>query len=412
LFLRILFLLTQSLESPGGGARFFPLAKEMVRLGHEATIIALHPHFTAVPPNERRLTAEGVRVIYAAQMHVRKVDGRKSYFNPIQLIWVVLWAIIQLTREAWRIPADTVVVGKPQPMNLAAAWLVWLLKRIPVYVDSDDYEAEHNRFSARWQQRLVAWFEDWPVRWAAGFSVGNQYIFDRYHALGVPSSRLHLLYNGVDFARFAPLREPEAVERLAALRRQLPFPAEARLVVYVGSLRLTTHAVDLLLEAWLKVTAVEPLARLLLVGGGEDEPLVRAQIADLGLQETVHLAGQTSMAHAPFYYALGEFSVDPRRASLAAESSFSLKLVESLAAGVPCVTADIGDRAQLGGAACIAVPPDDVEALAQAMIRLLCRPAELAAKREAAVTMQPDLWWRARAGIMAKMLGVPQPQID
>lgn len=391
--MRLTFLLTQHLESPGGGGRFFPLAKELVALGQEVTIIALHPDFAAVPPAERRFVREGVRVVYVAQMHVRKVGGQKSYFRPHQLLWIVLWATFQLTREAWRTPADALLVGKTQPMNLLAGWLVGLGKRLPIYVDSDDYEAEHNRFGGHGQQQLVAWFEDWPVRWAAGFSVGNRYIYERYRDLGVPPKRLYLLYNGVDEARFATL----TAEATAALRRQLPLPATARLVVYVGSLRLTTHAVDLLLEAWAAVVAAKPHAVLLLVGGGEDAEQVHQLILQMGLGDSVHRTGMVPLADVPLYYTLGEFSVDPRRASLAAESSFSLKLVESIAAGVPCITSDIGDRALVGGAACVAIPPDNAPALGQTIIRLLSQPAELAALREAAVAMRPSLSWYGRA---------------
>ncbi len=220
-------------------------------------------------------------------------------------------------------------------------------------MDSDDYEAEHNRFGGRGQQRLVAWFEDWPVRWAAGFSVGNRYIYERYRVLGVPPERLHLLYNGVDEARFATL----TAEATAALRRQLPLPATARLVGYVGRLRLTTHAVDLLLEAWAAVVAAKPHAVLLLVGGGEDAEQVHQLIMHMGLGDSVHRTGMVPVADVPLYYTLGEFSVDPRRASLAAESSFSLKLVESIAAGVPCITSDIGDRGTGGWSGLCSYPP-------------------------------------------------------
>lgn len=399
--MRLTFLLTQHLESPGGGGRFFPLAKELAALGHEVTIVALHPDFAAVPPAERRFVREGVRVVYVAQMHVRKVAGEKSYFRPWQLIGIVLWATLQLTRAAWHTPADALWVGKTQPMNLLAGWLVRLGKRLPVYVDSDDYEAEHNRFGGRWQQRLVAWFEDWPVRWAAGFSVGNQYIYARYRALGVPPERLYLLYNGVDEARFANL----TAEATAALRQRLPFSPAARVVVYVGSLRLTTHAVDLLLEAWTAVVSSEPQARLVLVGGGEDMLKVRQLVATLGLTEVVHFVGPVPVADVPLYYTVGEFSVDPRRVSLAAEASFSLKLVESIAAGVPCITSDIGDRAEVGGQACLAIPPDDAPALAQAILHLLHDPQQLATMRQAAQAIQPSLWWPTRTkGLVRQLL--------
>ena len=43
--MRIHFLLTQDLESPSGLGRYFPMARELVRLGHQVTISALHSDY-------------------------------------------------------------------------------------------------------------------------------------------------------------------------------------------------------------------------------------------------------------------------------------------------------------------------------------------------------------------------------
>ena len=40
--MKITLLLTQSLTSPGGAGRYWPLSKSLTKLGHQVTILALH----------------------------------------------------------------------------------------------------------------------------------------------------------------------------------------------------------------------------------------------------------------------------------------------------------------------------------------------------------------------------------
>src|SRR5690606_19175132 len=94
------------------------------------------------------------------------------------------WATVRLTWAALRTPCDVVQVCKTQPMNGAAAWVARLVKRVPVFLDSDDYEAVNNRFGGRNQQRIVALFEDWMPSFATGIITNTSFILERFVALG------------------------------------------------------------------------------------------------------------------------------------------------------------------------------------------------------------------------------------
>jgi glycosyltransferase involved in cell wall biosynthesis len=391
---QITFLLTQSLESPGGGGRYFPLAKALVALGHQVTILALHHNYRQL--RRRRFVRDGVTIAYVGQMHVRKEGNLKQYFSPLALLWITAVATLRLTYAALRHPGDIIHVGKTQPMNGVAAWIVHRLRGVPVYVDSDDYEAVNNRFSGRWQQRVVAWFEDWLPSFAQGLTVGNSFIGERFASLGYPTEKIVLVPNGADRATFAVLDRPESARRLDLLRDELGLVKGQPVVVYVGSMSLVSHAIDLLLEAFVHVTAQLPETRLLLVGGGEDLKRLHQMAAKLGIAGHVNFVGRVPTAEVPFYYRLGMVSVDPMRDSLPARSSLSLKLIESIAAGVPCVTSDIGDRRRMVGEAGMAVPPDDAVALANGLLSVL-ENAEVAAQmRRAACSLRAENWWDVR----------------
>ncbi len=399
--MHITFLLTQSLESPSGGGRYFPLARALADRGHEVTIFALHHNYREL--ERRRFVREGVIVEYVGQMHVLKADNRKIYFHPLALLWIVLVATLRLTRAALREPGDLIHVAKGQPMNGIAAWVARRLRGVPVFLDSDDYEAVHNRFGGRWQQRIVAWFEDWIPSFASGITVGNTFIWNRHRALGYPEERLVLVPNGVDRDAFSVLEAADCAGRLERLQRELGLDDGQPVIVYVGSMSLLSHAVDLLLEAFACVRERRPDTRLLLVGGGEDIDELRTLAGRLGISSHVHFVGRVPAEAVPLYYRLGMVSVDPRRDSVVAESSLSLKLVESIAAGVPCVTADIGDRRLIAGEAGIAVPPGDARALADGLLSILEEPERASRMRQAALALRDSYWWDVRVQDFASL---------
>lgn len=383
-------LLTQSLDSPGGGGRYLPLAKALVRRGHVVKMVLLHHDFGAAPT--RHFWLDGVEIEYVAQMHVRKRDGQKQYFSPWLLPWIAALATLRLAWAALRSPTDALVVCKTQPMNGLAAWLAHTLRRTPVYLDADDWETLNNRFQHPWQQRIVAWFERWLPSFAAGITVNTRFIAEQFVALGYPPSHLRLLPNSVERERFRILQQPDLPATLTALREQWKIRPTDRTIVYVGSLSLHNHALDLLLDAFARLLLDEPDALLLLVGGGEDRERLETIAASLGIQARIRFMGRVSLEEAPLYYRLGEFSVAPMWDTPTARSSLSIKLAESIFAGVPCLTADIGDYAARVGAAGYAVSPSPL-AFAEGMLTLLRDQTRLDAMRVAAHTTRDAYAW-------------------
>lgn len=392
--MRITFLLTQSLESPGGGGRFMPLAKSLVQMGHQVTILSLHHDYAHL--KQRRFIRDNVAVWYVGQMHVRKFGSQKIYYSSLTLLAVTVVSTIRLALAALRTPSDVVHVCKTQPMNGAAGWIVHVLRRTPVYLDSDDYEAVNNRFSGRWQQRIVAWFEDWMPSFASGITVNTTFIAKRFQELGYPAEQIRLVPNGVDRDRFALLDRPDLPQMLDELRQSLKIQEQDRVIVYVGSMSLVSHAIDLLLEAFAIAVQLEPDALLLLVGGGEDLKRLQWEADDLKISNKVRFAGTVPPDTAPLYYCLGEVSVDPMRDSLPARSSLSLKVVESIVARVPCVTANVGDRRHIVGSAGITVQPGNAQALATGILSVLRNDAMAESLRVAACKVRASHFWESR----------------
>jgi len=300
-------------------------------------------------------------------MHVRKVDDSKFYFSPTHLVWVAALATWRLMRVALQTPTDAYHLGKPHPMNGLAALLLHLLRK-SIYLDCDDYEAASNRFSGNWQRGIVAFFEDHLAKIATGVTVNTRFTAERLISLGYPRDRIVYVPNGVDSGRFSKTSEAD----VEALRQQLELKRR-KVVLYAGSMSLTSHAVDLLLEAFVIVRRAERQAILVLVGGGEDYEALQLYATTLGLSGSVRFTGRVSPDEVPLYYHLADVSVDPVRDSLVARARSPLKVVESLAMGVPVVTGDVGDRAMVldGGHAGVLVKPGCAEALAEGVVSIL-----------------------------------------
>lgn len=365
--MRIVFLLSQDLESPSGLGRYWPLGKELRQLGHDVTILALHPNYRALQPQAKDFIQEGVHVRYVGQMHVRKEGNQKSYFNQVHLLYVVVLGTLQLARAALRVRGDAYHVGKPHPMNGLAGLIASRLRRKPLYLDCDDFEAASNLFRSQWQARVVAFFERALPCASVGTTTNTRFMAGKLLDLGVPDDRVVYVPNGVERSRFCLARD----DAVASIRDDLDLQAR-KVVLYLGSMSLTNHAVDLLLEAFAIVLRNQQRAVLLMVGGGEDYDVLRRQARALNLGGAVRFVGRVVPAMAPVYYRLADVSVDPVRDDLASRARSPLKVMESLVSATPVVTGDVGDRRQLlaaGGG--LLVSPGDATALAGALLRVL-----------------------------------------
>jgi glycosyltransferase involved in cell wall biosynthesis len=335
--MKVTYLLTQSLESPSGLGRYWPMAYEMVRLGHEVEINALHPNIGSL--QESNFIKDGVLVRYVAPMHVQKKDSEKNYYPAIHLLALSAKASWNLSRAGLQSRADIVHVGKPHPMNSLAGLMMRTYQRIPLILDCDDYEAESNRFSGRWQQWGVRFFENKVPHQANIITTNTFFTKERMVSLGIPKDNIIYLPNGVDRQRF----QNPTTSQIESLRAELGL-VDKKVIVFIGTLSIKSHPVDLLLGALPDILRAVPNSILLLVGGGEDLQSLKSQAINLGVANQVRFCGRILPEQVPAYYYLADVSVDPVLDNNVARARSPLKMFESWACGTPFVTGDVGDR--------------------------------------------------------------------
>jgi len=364
--MRVIFLLTQDLESPSGLGRYLPLAQELVRLGHQVEIAALHSNYQQLITKWQEVN--GVEVHYVAPMHVKKKNNEKSYYSPLQLLGVIVWATCALTKAAIQSSADIVQIAKPHPMNGIAGLVAKYLRGKALFVDCDDYEAGSNRFGKRWQQKIVGWFEKRIPKHAKVITTNTQFMRQNLISWGISSDKIVYIPNGIDPDRFSI---PPA-EHITRICKQLKLENK-KVIAYIGSLSLPSHPVDLLLKSFPQVLAQVPNAVLMIVGGGEDFRTLEKLSQELQIYEHTIFIGRVFPQEIPLYYKLADVSVDPVYDDFAARGRAPLKLLESWICGVPFVTSNVGDRKDLLRMANIGslAIPGDANSLANEISKVL-----------------------------------------
>jgi phosphatidylinositol alpha-1,6-mannosyltransferase len=124
---------------------------------------------------------------------------------------------------------------------------------------------------------------------------------------------------------------------------------------------------DELLQAWSRVRAAVPGARLVVVGGGDDEARLSAKAKALGLDAAVRFEGRVDDARLASLYRDASCFVMPSR-----DEGFGLVFLEAMRAGTPCIAArGAAEEIIEDGVSGLIVNSADPEALGSAVIRLL-----------------------------------------
>lgn len=192
-------------------------------------------------------------------------------------------------------------------------------------------------------------------------------------------------------------------ERAGDVTRTTTKKAQPPLILSVGLLaRRKGH--DVLLEALGRLTALDWQAEI--VGKAHDAPTAQAleaQAAKLGLRDRVSFAGEIGAAALQDAYA---------RASLFALATryegYGMVLSEAMLHGLPVVSCRVGAVPETVGEAAVLVAPDDPDALARAIERLLTDPGSseryaAAARQRAKALTGWDHTARIFAGVLERI---------
>ena len=179
-----------------------------------------------------------------------------------------------------------------------------------------------------------------------------------------PRGRTHVIVNGIDVRRIALAATPRP-----AARKALGLEPDALVVGTVARFD-PVKALDVLLRGFAVLAAIQPAARLVLIGDGPEARRLRALAGSLGIDAQVRFAGVVADA-SRLLPALDLYASASRREGL------PLALLEAMACGLPVAATRVSGHVDVveDGVTGVLVPPDDPAALGRAMDALVANPA-------------------------------------
>ncbi|MBN1476486.1 glycosyltransferase [Candidatus Sumerlaeota bacterium] len=245
----------------------------------------------------------------------------------------------------------------------------WAARRARVPVIVSTVHAHTTRHSG--------WLRDAMDRWTARFAdriIGCTETITEITArrLRLPPGKAITIPNGT------PLESFQRAQASESLRESLGLAPGEPVVGTVGRLAAEKNQIDFLRMAE-RVLRRHPGTRFLIVGEGDLRGELEAAARDLGVGERVVFTGARS--DIPDLMALMDVF-----ALCSLWEALPITLLEAMAAGLPCVSADVGGCRDLvrPGETGWLVPPRDAEALAGAVCEALERGDEARRRAEAA----------------------------
>ncbi|MCI0476072.1 MAG: glycosyltransferase family 4 protein, partial [Anaerolineales bacterium] len=329
------------------------LAHALQERGNSVQVVSAFPSEDLLGANRNRLARQSRRVFFDQPARMTRI-------------------LAQLVRLATRV--DVIQLNLPTPAFAIYADLLQTLVRVPVIVG---YEAHLVRARDLLRRNQLFAAPDFyflrllinnhllarmTLRRAAGYLVNTEYQKAELISLGVAPTRIHLL---------PPVLPQDKLTRVPRETVRPQFPL-GRLVTFIGHYN-HVKGVDVLIRAFRLLAPRVPEAQLVLAWSGiGSDRRVKELLTDRALAGRVIQLGQVRV---PELLSASDVVALPYRLTIG-QAACPATLLEVCAANVPLVTSDLPLLRELtgDGKTALLVPPDDPDALAAAIERVLNEP--------------------------------------
>lgn len=325
-------------------------ARELTEMGHEVHVFA--PRYSGYTDKW--------------PFHVHRCPSVKTPFAPDYRVPIpVPWAVWPAVRDAG---IELVHTQSPFPAGWVGAYLSKRLS-VPLVTTYHTVYEEYVHYARCVPRGLSRWFV---------VALSRAYC-NRADLVVVPTAPVIGLLRS--YGVKAPIRavatgvDVEAAARAqpADLHREIGLPAGSRVLLYAGRVA-REKSVDVLLAAFAVIAQARHDVYLVVAGGGPWENGARRYADAVGVGDRVRFAGFVPRRRLYGYYRSADLMLYPSRTD-----TQGMVVCEALAAGLPCVAADV-----LGPSAVVRHGVDGLlvdggaKSLAEAALKLLADPDELA----------------------------------
>lgn len=344
--MKILYVIG-SMQVGGAESHLQRIASDLVRDEFDVTVFA----FQSEGPLRPAFEAAGVCVVGG-----KSSGGRSIIIRLLVLLKVIvnlLWILARLRPDVvhFFLPMSY-IVGGILSLPFLRTRKVMSRRSMNYYQKKYPFFATVERFLHHWMDAVLG---------------NSQAVIEQLKQEGVPESKLHLIYNGIDVSNYALPRSRDA------LAAEFGIAEDAFVMVIVANLIPYKGHADLLLALG-HVKEQLPRDWHILVVGRDDGILASLeQLAEQqGIRQRVHFLGQRR--DIPVLLNGSDMGV-----LCSHEEGFSNAILEAMAASLPLVVTDVGGNAEavLDGVCGRVVPPKDPIRLGKAISELANNPERL-----------------------------------
>lgn len=220
--------------------------------------------------------------------------------------------------------------------------------------------------------KIYRWIEKKTVERAdAIIVVGKRQKEWLVNEIEVDPNKLFQVPNGVDILKFSPIRSKD-------LNPKFGSSEETKIIIFVKAFT-EQSGIGYLIQSIPKIRGYYPSIRLLAIGGGPLQSKLEADIEHMDLKGIVKLIGRVSNESIPQYLHKADVFISPSIPLGKTEETFNISLIEAMACGKPVIATAVGGPKEIiegGDNVGILIPPEDPDAIADAVIKLLDDPAK------------------------------------
>jgi glycosyltransferase involved in cell wall biosynthesis len=372
-------------EACAPAARVDGFSREWVRAGAGVTVLTGFPNHPEgiLHPEYRKLWRRG---FVREEREGVKVCRTWLYPSANQGLWgrganYASFGVSAAVAGSCLVPRNAVVIAtSPQILVGLSGWLVGGARSLPWVFEVRDLWPEslvgvRQTVAGTLLYRSVGRVANFLYRHATHIVVDGEW--KRRHLIqqGLEERRISVMRNAIEEDSFLDPYSGSAQQTRQALRQELGLRDEF-VLLYAGTLGMA-HGLETILLAAARLRERGEVTFLVMGEGAEREQLL-ARSRELRLTNVRYL-GKQPRDKVPAYLMAADACLVPLRRSEVFKTAIPSKMFEAMAAGRPVILGVEGEAKEilLGAGAGIAVPPDDSEALADAILRLR-QNAELA----------------------------------
>jgi len=334
----VLFVV-DTLELGGTETQMVQLARQLKANGHSLTVACLHPG----GPLAHDLSEAGICVVEFPKLgSLLSLSGAYQSFRLAAFIRRRKFDVVH-AHDLW---ANLMAVPAAR------------ITGAPVILSSQR-DLGHLFWYTPFRRKVIGAIHRLSTRVVANSAAVRKLLVENFR---VPSARVRVVRNSVDFQRFA----------FAHGDKKKNFPGldpKSRLIAVVANMHSSVKGHHDLIEAARIICNVIPEACFVLVGDGDERSKIEEHARRAGMRKHFIFMGRRT--DVPELLACCELSV------LASESEgFPNVVLEAMAAGLPVVATRVGGVPEIieDGRSGILIPPKNYQALADAVLRVMQNP--------------------------------------